>query len=220
MAVIMLFSSCPALPTKGMPCASSSAPGPSPTNIRRAVGSPSPKTSLLRPLCSAQRVQSPMSSRMICRAAARSAGGTAAAICGRGGKVGLRGGNGWILLGRVEARMSGFASSAAEGGDGWASGVCCGRQLARQLRAWPQRRVHGTAVKLGQAQVAIKADALDQCVAGCGIERVAPMFLLHDQLPARRRARRSRSAPGPAGLIRSILVLIQFEQPASADGAG
>src|SRR5579863_3269368 len=38
MALIMLLRSWPARPTKGRPCASSSAPGPSPTNRRRAVG--------------------------------------------------------------------------------------------------------------------------------------------------------------------------------------
>ena len=38
--------------------------GPSPTNIRRASGLPTPKTMLVRPACSLQRVQSPMSARM------------------------------------------------------------------------------------------------------------------------------------------------------------
>src|SRR5918994_1807178 len=39
----------PARPTNGMPWRSSSAPGPSPTNTRSAPGSPSPKTTWLRP---------------------------------------------------------------------------------------------------------------------------------------------------------------------------
>ncbi len=66
MAVIMLLSNCPARPTNGSPCASSSAPGPSPMNISSAFGSPVPKTICLRPnLASLQRWQlGPMSSRM------------------------------------------------------------------------------------------------------------------------------------------------------------
>lgn len=42
--------SCPALPTKGRPCASSSAPGPSPMNINEVFSHPSPKTTELRVL--------------------------------------------------------------------------------------------------------------------------------------------------------------------------
>src|SRR5919106_1940037 len=49
----MLSMSCvrslPARPTNGMPCLSSSAPGPSPTNTRSAWGSPSPNTTWVRP---------------------------------------------------------------------------------------------------------------------------------------------------------------------------
>src|SRR5439155_5175507 len=37
-----------ALPTKGSPCSSSSAPGASPMNISCAFGSPTPKTTFLR----------------------------------------------------------------------------------------------------------------------------------------------------------------------------
>src|SRR5580658_7633824 len=43
---------------------SSSWPGPSPTNTSSALGLPTPKTMLVRALCSLQRVQSPMSARM------------------------------------------------------------------------------------------------------------------------------------------------------------
>ncbi len=43
-ALIILSSSCPALPTKGLPWASSSAPGASPTKTILASGFPSPET--------------------------------------------------------------------------------------------------------------------------------------------------------------------------------
>src|SRR5438445_110379 len=49
--------SLPDLPTNGRPCASSSAPGPSPTNIRSASGLPMPNTTVVRPAARAQRVQ-------------------------------------------------------------------------------------------------------------------------------------------------------------------
>src|SRR5689334_17046460 len=45
---MILVSNCPALPTNGSPCASSSAPGASPTNIRSASGLPTPKTVWVR----------------------------------------------------------------------------------------------------------------------------------------------------------------------------
>ena len=45
----MIFvSSCPALPTNGSPCRSSSSPGASPTNINSASGLPTPKTTCVR----------------------------------------------------------------------------------------------------------------------------------------------------------------------------
>src|SRR5690242_1547621 len=44
-----LSSSLPAWPTNGMPCLSSWKPGASPTNIRSASGSPTPKTTCVRP---------------------------------------------------------------------------------------------------------------------------------------------------------------------------
>ena len=46
----------PERPTNGRPCRSSSRPGPSPTTIRSACGSPSPKTTVVRPAASGQRV--------------------------------------------------------------------------------------------------------------------------------------------------------------------
>src|ERR1044071_4193259 len=50
----MIFvSNCPALPTNGSPCKSSSAPGASPTNISGESISPTPKTTLLRELANA-----------------------------------------------------------------------------------------------------------------------------------------------------------------------
>src|SRR3989442_348913 len=45
----IFVSSCPARPTNGSPCASSSAPGPSPITTNPAVGLPEPKTTLVRP---------------------------------------------------------------------------------------------------------------------------------------------------------------------------
>src|SRR5215207_2531256 len=49
MSAMSPVRSWPARPTNGMPWRSSSAPGPSPTNTRSAPGSPSPKTTWLRP---------------------------------------------------------------------------------------------------------------------------------------------------------------------------
>src|SRR5437879_4070549 len=57
-----LSSSLPAWPTNGRPCLSSWNPGASPTNIRSAFGSPTPKTTCVRPSESRQRVQ-PATSR-------------------------------------------------------------------------------------------------------------------------------------------------------------
>ena len=65
----MLFSSCPALPTNGSPCASSSAPGPSPTNIARGVGIPSAQRVSPSAYASGHRVQSPISVRTASSAA-------------------------------------------------------------------------------------------------------------------------------------------------------
>src|SRR5882762_2945773 len=63
MASIIWVKSFPARPTNGNPWASSSAPGPSPTKTSCAVALPSPKTILLRVVCSLQRVHSPRSAR-------------------------------------------------------------------------------------------------------------------------------------------------------------
>ena len=57
-------SSWPARPTNGSPCRSSCSPGPSPTNIRSACGSPTPKTTWVRVAASgtaraAERVHAP-----------------------------------------------------------------------------------------------------------------------------------------------------------------
>ena len=49
-ALMICVSNCPARPTNGSPFQSSSAPGPSPMNISRACGSPTPKTMLRAPL--------------------------------------------------------------------------------------------------------------------------------------------------------------------------
>ncbi len=44
----IFVSNCPARPTNGIPCASSSAPGASPITIRSALGLPTPKTNFVR----------------------------------------------------------------------------------------------------------------------------------------------------------------------------
>ena len=48
----MAFNSCPARPTKGSPCRSSSAPGASPTNSHDARRLPTPNTVCVRVVCS------------------------------------------------------------------------------------------------------------------------------------------------------------------------
>src|SRR5258707_941106 len=57
MARVMRLSNSPAAPTNGSPCRSSSAPGPSPTNISSAAGLPEPNTPFARPSLSRQRAQ-------------------------------------------------------------------------------------------------------------------------------------------------------------------
>ena len=71
---MMRVSSWPAGPTKGRPWRSSSAPGPSPMNIRSASGLPVPKTTVRRPSARRQRVQAEASVPTWARRAARSAG--------------------------------------------------------------------------------------------------------------------------------------------------
>src|SRR5207247_1523247 len=58
-------SSFPAWPTNGKPCLSSWKPGASPTNIRSASGSPTPKTTWVRPSASRQAVQAAVSPHSI-----------------------------------------------------------------------------------------------------------------------------------------------------------
>src|SRR5947208_5321982 len=58
-------SSFPAWPTNGKPCLSSWKPGASPTNIRSASGSPTPKTTWVRPSASRQRVQAAVSAAYV-----------------------------------------------------------------------------------------------------------------------------------------------------------
>src|ERR1700732_1060536 len=66
-------SSSPARPTKGNPWRSSSAPGPSPMNIRSAFGLPEPKTVFCRPSQSRHRRQAATTSAIAPRATARAA---------------------------------------------------------------------------------------------------------------------------------------------------
>jgi len=60
---MILVRSCPASPTKGSPCRSSSRPGPSPTKTNLACGFPDPKTICVRVECNLHLRQSPSSSR-------------------------------------------------------------------------------------------------------------------------------------------------------------
>ena len=92
----MLSSRRPAWPTKGSPCASSSAPGASPTNSHRAWGSPTPGTVLRRVWQSAQAVQPSMSAtqRVTIERGDRALpriGGSAIAAVGRRPRCGRRG---------------------------------------------------------------------------------------------------------------------------------
>ena len=66
-------SSCPDRPTKGRPWRSSSRPGPSPMTMRPAWGSPSPKTTVVRPLARAHgcRPRRPVRRRLAARARRR-----------------------------------------------------------------------------------------------------------------------------------------------------
>src|SRR5258706_530231 len=57
----MASSNLPAWPTKGSPCASSSAPGPSPTNSQGASRAPTPSTACRRCLHKPQAVQAAVS---------------------------------------------------------------------------------------------------------------------------------------------------------------
>src|SRR5215831_14462493 len=74
-ASIILVNNCPARPTNGLPWASSSAPGASPTNIRRAFPFPCVFTTWVRPSHKPQRVQSPIS----CQICSNVAGNVSAA---------------------------------------------------------------------------------------------------------------------------------------------
>ena len=91
MPSIICVSSCPARPTKGSPCASSSAPGPSPTNTSRACSFPEPNT--IFDLCShsRQRRQSPISSWILSSVSSTGASG-GSATSGTDGAVGTLGG--------------------------------------------------------------------------------------------------------------------------------
>ena len=62
-ARIIALSSCPARPTNGSPCRSSSMPGASPMNIQRALRLPTPKTVCVRVECSVQRSQAATAAR-------------------------------------------------------------------------------------------------------------------------------------------------------------
>src|SRR3954471_20094719 len=92
-----LSSSLPAWPTKGLPCWSSWNPGASPTNIRSALGSPTPKTTWVRPSASRHLVQPATSAAK----AASSVAATASAAT--------------TATGRAEARLLGGAVSREDG---------------------------------------------------------------------------------------------------------
>src|SRR4030095_14798093 len=75
----ILVRSCPARPTKGLPCLSSSSPGPSPTTMSPARGLPEPKAIVVRLRQSLQRMQPWSASCGASRALAASIGGGAGA---------------------------------------------------------------------------------------------------------------------------------------------
>src|SRR5689334_15878240 len=93
-----LSSSFPAWPTNGMPCLSSWNPGASPTNIRSASGSPTPKTTCVRPSARRHFVQPPTwranasSSFSGWSVAAATASAATAAATGGSSEAGLPGG--------------------------------------------------------------------------------------------------------------------------------
>src|SRR5215475_13073011 len=97
-----------------MPWLSSSAPGPSPTNTRRAFGFPTPKTRFFRPEHSLQRLQSPSARRTSSRR-----GGsveTPATTCSAAGTAAGTGGGRWDL-GAGTAPAAGLAGTATAVGD-------------------------------------------------------------------------------------------------------
>src|SRR5919109_1008247 len=88
MSARSLSRSFPACPTNGMPCLSSWNPGSSPTYIRSAFGSPTPKTTCVRPSESRQRVQPATWRANASSSVNDSAAATASAATAPGGSVG------------------------------------------------------------------------------------------------------------------------------------
>src|SRR6185436_6849439 len=108
----MIFvNSCPAAPTNGSPCASSSAPGASPTNISDAFVSPTPNTTFCRALARfGHFIQTNARSRSSANAADFAAGSSAADA---GNSVGA--GPGW-LGGDVTTGLGGGGVNARDAG--------------------------------------------------------------------------------------------------------
>ena len=206
MAAIMLLSSCPARPTNGSPCASSSAPGPSPTNISRAVGDALAEDNRVAALVqrAALAVADIFDNLQQC-------GGT---VCGRNKAPDLRGcGNSFAR------RNGGLPLRKNWGANVWSDAspkpsqdcesslpeslpvssleASANRCMSAQPRFQRSRMPTGRAIKLRQPQIAIETHPRGQSFARCRIERRAT-DLLHDELPAHERQKRSRSARAPA----------------------
>src|SRR5262252_1622321 len=113
----MIFvSNCPALPTNGSPCSSSSAPGASPTNIILASGLPTPNTTVFRELARCGHLrQASAFSRRAAKAALRASGGRPGCGIVAGEPASARDGSG-PDSGRGATSDRGAGAGAAGGG--------------------------------------------------------------------------------------------------------
>src|SRR5690606_20413589 len=107
-AAIMRSRSCPAAPTNGKPCASSSAPGPSPTKHTPELPVPRANTVCFRPAWSAQRSHPRTVSASTSSARRRSAG----SVGTWSGAVAV------TAPGPVEARLAGARGATGRGAGG------------------------------------------------------------------------------------------------------
>src|ERR1043165_7085900 len=120
---MMRVSNSPALPTNGSPCASSSAPGASPTNISSASILPTPKTTDFREVARCGHfTQASTFSRNSANAAAFVVG-SSGGNTGAGAGSGTTSGRDWAAAGLVRLK-TGFRIGATGGGaatDGFAT---------------------------------------------------------------------------------------------------
>jgi hypothetical protein len=156
-AVRMPSNNLPADPTKGSPCSSSSAPGPSPTKSQGALAWPTPSTACLRSLHKAHALQSRVAVAsashdivmMDCwRASSAAVGAGGGALvrgmvaasccggCGVGGDSRLDGVGRGVALGSGGAVVDG-ARAAIGGGDGGCDGGGAARAVSSATAAAP-----------------------------------------------------------------------------------